>query len=165
MEFQIRPISGGEWRLWRSLRLRAVEESPNSFRGTLGRESAEANEWWSKLIETTVADPRGLLLVAEAGPDPVGMLFGLLDADLEVLDIGAMWVDPEARRQGIGTGLMETAFIWGRDAGAERVELWVTVGNQAAEEFYRNGGFDQTGETEPLRKGSELTVVKLSVRI
>lgn len=165
MEYNIRPITGDEWRLWRSLRLRAVEESPDSFRSTLAAESAEAEDWWKKLIGATAEHPRGLLLVAEAGTDPIGMLFGRLDDDGEVLDIGAMWVDPEARRQGAGSGLLEAALAWGRNAGATRAELWVTVGNEAAERLYEGAGFASTGETEPLREGSELTVVRLSTQI
>lgn len=113
----------------------------------------------------TAEHPRGLLLVAESGLDPIGMLFGRLDADVEILDIGAMWVDPEARRQGVGASLVEAALEWAREAGAERSELWVTVGNDAAERLYAAAGYNPTGETEPLREGSQVTVMKLSARI
>jgi GNAT superfamily N-acetyltransferase len=165
MDFRIRPVNGDEWRLWRSLRLRAVEDSPDSFRSTLAEESAEADEWWSDVVRVTAEHARGLLLVAEQGLDPIGMLFGRLDDAVEVLDIGAMWVDPEARRQGVGVGLVEAALAWAREAGARRSELWVTVGNEAAEKLYEAAGYSPTDETEPLREGSELTVVKLSARI
>ena len=165
MDFRIRPIAGDEWRLWRSLRLQAVEESPDAFRGTLDRESAEANEWWIRLIATTAEHPHALLLVAEVGSDPVGMLFGRLDDDAEVLDVGSMWVDPTLRRRGIGTGLINAALDWARDAGAGQAELWVTRGNVAAEELYDKIGFVTTGDTEALREGSELRVVKLSAEI
>jgi len=165
MEFRIRPIAGDEWRLWRSLRLRAVEDSPDAFRGSVARESAEANDWWIKLIETTADHPRALLLVAEVGPDPVGMLFGQLGDGSDVLDIGAMWVDPEVRREGIGSCLVEAAVAWGRGAGANRAELWVTEGSEAAEGLYRKAGFAATGEAEPLREDSELAVVKMSAQI
>jgi GNAT superfamily N-acetyltransferase len=146
MDFRIRPIVGGEWRLWRSLRLRAVEESPDSFRGTLAEESAEADEWWSDLVLVTAEHPRGLLLVAEGGLDPIGMLFGRLDAD-------------------VGAALLEAALEWAREAGAQRSELWVTVGNEAAERLYAAAGYTPTDETEPLREGSEVTVVKLSASL
>lgn len=165
MDFLIRPISGDEWRLWRSLRLRAVEESPDSFRGYLARESAEADEWWIALISNTADHPRGLLLVAEVGSDPVGMLFGRLDSDSDLLDVGSMWVDPEARRQGIGRGMIEAAVAWARKAGATSAELWVTEDNEAARTLYENVGFVATGEAEPLREGSEVTVVKMSAAI
>ena len=165
MEIHIRPIRGDEWRLWRSLRLRAVEESPDSFRSTLAQESAEADEWWSDLIGSTAEHPRGLQLVAELKSDPAGMLFGRLDEDCRLLDVGAMWVDPDARRHGIGRALIDAAVEWGRAAGAVRAELWVTQGNKAAERLYEERGFVPTSETEPLREGSEFTVAKLSAPI
>jgi GNAT superfamily N-acetyltransferase len=145
--------------------LQAVEESPDAFRGTLDRESAEANEWWIRLIANTAEHPHGLLLVAEVGSDPAGMLFGRLDGEAEVLDVGSMWVDPPLRRRGVGEGLINAALDWARDAGASRAELWVTSGNLAAEELFAKVGFVATDETEPLREGSELRVVKLSAEI
>lgn len=165
MDIEIRTISGEEWRLWRSLRLRAIEESPDSFRGTLAQESAEADGWWSDLIERTAEHPHGLLLIAEVDSDPVGMLFGRLDDNSELLDVGAMWVDPDVRRRGIGRALVDYALAWARTAGAGTAELWVTEGNLAAELFYGDCGFVSTGETEPLRDGSDLTVTRLSAPI
>ncbi len=161
VDLQIRTISGDEWRLWRSLRLRAVEDAPDSFRSTLGEESAEADEWWRDLIGRTAEHPRGLLLVAEVDADPVGMLFGRLDDNSELLDIGAMWVDPFIRRKGIGRRLVAAAMEWARAAGATSAELWVTLGNDAAERLYESAGFEATSNVEPLREGSELSVVKM----
>ena len=165
MNVRIRSISGDEWRLWRSLRLRAVEESPDSFRSTLGEESAEADEWWRDLIGRTAEHPRGLLLVAEADSDPVGMLFGRLDESRELLDVGAMWVDPDSRRMGIGRGLLDSAIDWAKEAGATRAELWVTLGNEAAERLYEGAGFGPSGDVEPLRPGSKFDVERLVASI
>ena len=161
MEFNIRTILGDEWRLWRSLRLRAVDESPDAFRSVLAQESAEADEWWRELIASAADHPHGLLLVAEADSDPVGMMFGRLDDAGEVLDVGAMWVDPELRRKGIGRGLLDAALDWARAAGASKAELWVTAGNDAAKQLYETAAFALTGDEEPLRHGSELTVCRM----
>ena len=165
MDVRIRTIRGDEWRLWRSLRLRAVEESPTSFRGSLAEESAEADERWIELISKTADNPNGLLLVAEADSDPVGMLFGRIDDSSEYLDVGAMWVDPDIRRKGVGRGLIDAALDWARAAGASQAELWVTIGNDAAERLFEKSGFAVTGDTEPLRDGSDLAVAKMSAEI
>jgi ribosomal protein S18 acetylase RimI-like enzyme len=162
MNVLIRTISGEEWRLWRSLRLRAVEESPDSFRSTLIQESAEADEWWRDLIGKTAEHPHGLLLVAEADGDPVGMLFGRIDEPGELLDVGAMWVDPDLRRRGIGRGLIDAAVDWARASGVSSAELWVTSSNVAAVRLYEQAGFTSANETEPLRDGAELVVVKMA---
>ena len=160
MDVRIRAIDGDEWRLWRSLRMRAVEESPDAFRSTLGQESAEADDWWIKLIKKSADHPHDVLLVAEVAGDAVGMLFGRLNEG-ELLDVGSMWVDPEARRKGIGRRLLATAVEWGVSAGAQHAELWVTRDNTAAWRLYEQAGFAPTGETEPLRHGSELMVERL----
>ena len=161
MDVRIRAIDGDEWRLWRSLRLQAVEESPDAFRSTLGQESAEADDWWKELIGRAAAHPHGLLLVAEADGDAVGMLFGRLNEGGDLLDVGSMWVEPEVRRNGIGRRLLATAVEWGAGAGANQVELWVTRENTAALRLYEQAGFAPTGEIEPLRHGSDLVVEKL----
>ncbi len=165
MDVRIRAIDGDEWRLWRSLRLQAVEESPDAFRSTLGQESAEADDWWKELIGRAAAHPHGILLVAEADDDAVGMLFGRLNDGGELLDVGAMWVDPGFRRRGIGRRLLATAVEWGASAGAQRAELWVTDGNLAARNLYEQAGFSLTGDSEPLRHGSELTVHRVAADI
>ncbi len=165
MDLWIRPISGDEWRLWRSLRLRAVEDSPDAFRSSLSQESAEADEWWIELIRQAAEHPHAVLLVAETDADPVGMLFGRLDDGGELLDIGAMWVDPDMRRRGIGRALLEASLSWARDAHATRAELWVSSSNEAARQLLLSAGFASTGETEPLRAGSELVVNKMAARI
>lgn len=160
MDVRIRAIDGDEWRLWRSLRMRAVEESPDAFRSTLGQESAEADGWWIDLIQKTADHPHDILLVAEEEGDAVGMLFGRLNEG-DLLDVGSMWVEPENRRQGIGRRLLAYAVEWGVRAGAKRAELWVTKENTAARALYEQAGFSPTGDTEPLRHGSELSVEKL----
>ncbi len=165
MDYTVRQIEGSEWRLWRSLRLRAVEDSPDSFRGSIAQEGAEAEEWMKQLISSAADHPSGLLLVAEVGSDPVGMLFGRLDGEAELIDIGAMWVDPEVRRNGIGRALVEAALEWARQAGAERAELWVPEGNHSAEQLLQLVGFAATDETEPLRAESEFNVVRMAARI
>ena len=160
MDLRIRAIDGEEWRLWRSLRLRAVEDSPDAFRSTLGQESAEADDWWIQLIKNSANHPHDVLLVAEVDGDAVGMLFGRLN-DGGLLDVGSMWVEPEVRRTGIGRRLLATAVEWGASAGAQRAELWVGEDNVAAQRLYKQAGFAPTGETEPLRHGSDLTVERL----
>ena len=157
----IRAIGGEEWQLWRSLRLRALADSPDAFRATLEEEINQPDEWWAEIIGVTAEHPRGGLWTAELDGEAVGMLFGRIDREGRVLSVGAMWVSPNVRRLGVGDGLLQAAFEWGREAGVRRAELWVTEGNSIAQSFYTHAGFRPTPETQPLRKGSPLTVNKL----
>lgn len=165
MDFSIRPIRVDEWRLWRSLRMRAVEESPDAFRSTLALESAEADEWWVDLIKQAAVHPQALLLVAEVAGDPVAMLFGRLDEETQLLDIGSVWVDPEMRRLGIGHRLVDAAMTWALGRNAVGAELWVTPSNEAAQRLFEQFGFTPTDDSEPLRNGSALQVIKMAAQI
>lgn len=145
--------------------MRAVEESPDAFRSELALETAEADEWWIDLIRQAAIHPQARLLVGEVDDDPVAMLFGRLDDETQLLDIGSVWVDPDMRRRGVGRGLMNAAMSWAEERGALGVELWVTEDNEAAQRLFEHFGFTLTGESEPLREGSEATVVKMRARI
>ncbi len=70
--------------------------------------------------------------------------------------IGAMWVDPVLRGQGIGARLFDTVVAYLRSLGCEVIELSVTETNAAAIALYRSRGFELTGKSEPLRPGSAL---------
>jgi GNAT superfamily N-acetyltransferase len=162
MSATVRDLSSDEWRLWRSLRLLALQDSPDSFRSTYDEELAQPDAWWRDLVATTVEHPRGLLLIADVDATPVGILFGRIDPTSQVLSIGSMWVSPMARSTGVGRALLQTSLAWATEAGAPAAELWLTAGNAAAERLYQSAGFTATGETEPLRDDSTSTVLKLS---
>jgi GNAT superfamily N-acetyltransferase len=161
MKVVIRTIAAGEWPVWRDLRLRALAEAPDAFRPTLEEESNQPDRWWSELIGATVEHPRGGLWVAWADDEAVGMLFGRLDEEYTVMEIGAMWVAPDVRRQSVGTGLIEAAIEWARGLGVSVASLWATEDNTEAVAFYRQRGFQSTEVTNTLRPGSHLTVRKL----
>jgi GNAT superfamily N-acetyltransferase len=161
MTIRVRPFEEGEWRLFRELRLRAVADSPDSFRETLGETRDTTDEQWADLVSATVAHPRGLLLVAEQGEAGVGMAFARVDED-RLLHIGAMWVAPEMRGRGAGRLLLDATITWGSAGGAGQAGLWVTEGNTAAAALYTSAGFEYTGDSMPLREGSDLTVAYLT---
>lgn len=74
---------------------------------------------------------------------PLGFLIGRVVAgEAEVLTIA---VDPVARRQGIGAGLMSRFLDTARDRGAEVAFLEVAADNHAALELYRGCGFTENG--------------------
>jgi len=161
MKVMIRTIGAEEWPVWRDLRLRALADAPDAFRPTLEEESNQPDQWWDELIRATVEHPRGGLWVAWADEDAVGMLFGRVDDEHTVLEIGAMWVAANVRRHGVGTGLIEAAIDWARGFGVSEASLWATEHNAEAAAFYRRHGFQSTEETDGLRPGSHLTVRKL----
>lgn len=156
----VRQLKTTEWSLWRDLRLRAVRDSPDAFRATLDEELARQNSDWADIIRATVEHPRGTLLVAEVQNEPIGMIFGRIDAMETCAEVGAMWVNPTARGAGAGGALLDAAISWAADYGVSRLELWVTDGNAAAGALYSSRGLSRTGATEFLREGSTRTISK-----
>lgn len=75
---------------------------------------------------------------------PRGFLMGRLVADeAELLTLA---VAPEARRQGIGRGLLRDFAATSRAGGATRAFLEVAADNAAACRLYRREGWRETGQ-------------------
>ncbi len=161
MAITIRTLDADEWREWRDLRFRALADSPDSFAGTLEDERIKPDHEWTDIIGRTADHPRGNLWFAEQESDKVGMMFGRITEDFDLLEIGAMWVAPETRRRGAGRLLLQAAFAWAHSQGVPTADLWVTEANTAAVAFYEAAGFTPTTETKKLREGSDLTIRKM----
>ena len=84
-----------------------------------------------------------IILVAEAGGEPVGQL-GLHLARYGVADLG-MVVAPSWRGRGVGTALMAEAVERARAAGAHKIALQVWPHNAAAIALYERFGFQREG--------------------
>ena len=52
-----------------------------------------------------------------------------------------LWVEPEYRRQGLGTKLLQQAERWARKAGLAKIGLHVFGSNDAAIRLYRSAGY------------------------
>ena len=59
-----------------------------------------------------------------------------------------MWVDPSARRRGIGRRLVDAVLRWARDRHQPAVWLWVASHNTAAKRLYEEAGFSDSGLVE-----------------
>ena len=76
-------------------------------------------------------------------------------ASTHVADVGLM-VAFDARRQGVGTALMQAAVGWAREAGVRKLELHVFPWNAAAIALYETFGFEREGyRKRHYRRGGE----------
>lgn len=151
---RVREAQRGEWEIYRRLRLQSLDESPDAFRTLHAERVGVPDEEWEQGYEQGVAADHFVTFFAEA-PEPVGITMAMIEDG--VLQIFGMWIDPEARDQGLGRGLLDAVFTWGKIRGARAARLAVTIGNDVGEHLYARAGFEPTGETEPLRDGSELS--------
>jgi ribosomal protein S18 acetylase RimI-like enzyme len=160
MSITIRELRQGETSIYRSLRLRALADSPDAFGSTYGVESQRTREEWEERIKASLSDTYIYNLVAEVEGHPAGMSVCVFDeTDRSLCHLFAMWVAPEFRKRGVGRKLVGSAIEWMKSKGAKRAQLSVTEGNQAAFSLYTSFGFVDTGLREPLREGSPLQVI------
>jgi ribosomal protein S18 acetylase RimI-like enzyme len=159
MTLRMRNFEVDDWATLRDLRLRALADAPDAFGSTLEAEERMSEADWIGRAAPPADSPPCINLIAELGEEPVGLAYACLDAaDPGRANLYAMWVDPSARRSGLGRAIVERVADWALSAGAERLVLEVTEGNRAALGLYEREGFALTGERSPLRPGSSLYV-------
>ncbi|MGH0029347.1 MAG: GNAT family N-acetyltransferase [Myxococcota bacterium] len=83
----------------------------------------------------------------DAGEALAGMCIVRVDrghpvhAEKERAEISDLFVEPSARRRGLGGALADAALRWAEERGVPRVEVRVAAGNAAGQAFWRARGF------------------------
>lgn len=95
-----------------------------------------------------LASPRHSVLVAATDD---GRVLGMVGVEKRLMieigepaEIVAMVVDADARRGGLGRGLIDAACGWARDQGCERMFLRSNVVREQAHAFYPALGFERS---------------------
>lgn len=147
----VRRIQPDEGEALRRVRLAALSDSPEAFGSTYSREMLLTGDEWADRARRSASGSERALFFALDRESIVGLAGGYRPdgtaADVELI---SMWTDPSARRSGVGRRLVDAVIEWSRSVGAERVDLWVTKGNDPAEDLYRAMGFVETGDYQPL---------------
>jgi GNAT superfamily N-acetyltransferase len=162
---EIRRLRSGDGGQLRDVRLRALADAPYAFSSSSGRESVLGPEFWEDRVAESELGEDGVVFVAFGDGRSFGMAGGFfVDQEREVAMLWGMWVDPSARRGGLGQQLLEAVAGWAQDAGADRLRLAVTdcEASTAAAALYRKLGFVETGEREPLEWNPSLITRVLS---
>lgn len=153
----VRPIAANEWRLYRSLRLRALRESPDAFASTYECEAIRSDDDWEARISAAATSTGAQAFFAFHHGEPCGLVWcKSSEAEPDVVEVFQMWVDPVSRGIGAGRALLASAIDWAESRGAQRVRLGVTIAHTPAMHLYRTGGFCGIGLPEPLRLGCTL---------
>ncbi|HSO94143.1 MAG TPA: GNAT family N-acetyltransferase [Candidatus Dormibacteraeota bacterium] len=138
----IRRLLADDWEEFRSIRLRALADAPQAFSSTLDEALRLADDEWRHRLRGRVQ------FIAITGGGAVGTAGGLEDgAGAQLI---SMWVDPRARRSGVGSRLVTAVSEWARDCGCAALCLWVVEANLAAEGLYLRCGFSRTGKSKPV---------------
>jgi GNAT superfamily N-acetyltransferase len=151
----VRVAGGDDWAVWRTLRLRALRESPGAYGSTYAQEAGAPASHWQERLEREGS----VSVLAFDGDRPVAVGAGYPDLP-GLLHVVAMWVDPSWRGRGVAHAVLRALEEWATGRGL-RLHLDVSTGNAAARRSYERYGFVATGETRPLREGSEERVERM----
>jgi len=158
MDIEVREATVSDVEGFRSLRLSALELAPESYRQIHADEVDTSLEGWVEHLVRSADDPDAGVFLALTDRDAAGMIVVATDRDDESMSIDGIWVDPAHRRNGLGHAMVVAATEWGCRRSARIARLAVNVSDEAAERLFLECEFVPTGETEPLREGSDETL-------
>lgn len=100
-----------------------------------------------RLLLATLRDEDAAIWLAEQDGAAQGFCAARIDAAPPIHDetlraeITDLWVEPSARRRGLGRALVETALAWVAEQEVARVEVRVATRNAEGQGFWRALGF------------------------
>lgn len=128
------------------------------FRGIVSEQHLPTDTPWRRSLAETIAADDPSILVVELNRTVRGFVtFGSSrdsNAPPTTGEVRAMFVDPSAWRQGIGSALMKGALAGLRERGFEEVTLWSFERSMRSRSFYEALGFRLDGARQS-RFGSE----------
>lgn len=147
-EITVRALTEDEWETYRTLRLEALQESPDAFVADHDSEAGEPEEFWRARMR------RSARLVAEAGDELVGVV-SIGDAAESDAENGGqlfgLWVRPDWRGRSVAANLVRQGATIAEGQGYQRLFYWVGTDNGRAVAFASSFGFRPTDERRPMR--------------
>ena len=134
-----RRIREADWAVARTLRLRALLDSPDAFASTWAGENVLTEAQWQSRARSNDEGRTTVGVFALLAGKEVGLVVGVRRD--QAVELNAMWVAPEARRLGAGRALIEAVAGWAREVRADELVLEVTLTSEAALALYRASGF------------------------
>src|ERR1700728_1779680 len=130
----------------KTVRLRALQDTPSAFSSTYAQESplSEA-EWLQRAAKWDNGRGRVCFLAMDEGAPCRIIACYFDDHDPPRPNVVSMWVAPEQRKTGLGSRLMNEVQRWAQSRGAAELRLMVTSNNARAISFYERCGFVFTG--------------------
>lgn len=149
-EISVRLLAEEDWDLFRSVRLAALAESPESFVATHEEESGFDEGFWRERMR------RSHRFVAEQDDTVVGVVsVGPHSEDPESGDLFGLWVAPEHRSAGVSSRLVHAGAKQAIEDGRVRLYYWVGTENGRGIAFASNAGFRVSSERRTARKAHE----------
>jgi ribosomal protein S18 acetylase RimI-like enzyme len=162
----IRVLSEDDWKIYKLLRLRSLQESPDSFGSTYEREHQFQDKEWLFLLDSNGGDKLALPLVAELNGSALGLAWGLIhEPGDQIAHVYQMWVSPDTRGLGVGKLLLNRIIVWAKSTDLQALSLAVTTTNLPAVKLYRSSGFLPHGGLKELRSESTVRVQPMMLEL
>jgi ribosomal protein S18 acetylase RimI-like enzyme len=144
-ETVVRVLTEYDWGVYRTLRLAALQESPEAFVDSYAEEVGCSKKWWRSRMR------RASRLLAEYGGVPRGIASCAIDDDPAIAEVFGLWVDPATRQVGVAWSLMEAATHLATTQSRNYLYYWVGTENIRAIAFASNFGFRPSPDRRPAR--------------
>jgi ribosomal protein S18 acetylase RimI-like enzyme len=120
----------------------------------LGQEVVDdgVEEWYGVDSVRDALGESGTRLLVATDDAVVGFVHAVVDGDEG--HVLRLYVDPEHRRRGVGSRLLERACEELFERGADRVFALVLADNERGNAFYRDHGFEKVDENETTIAGN-----------
>lgn len=128
------------WQRLKSLRERAVRDSPDAFGSTLAEILSVSQEQWIEQLEK-----RPTFVACEQDAD-IGMARASFVSDSAEAWLISMWVAPDFRGRRAGEQLARTVIALARERGCTKMFLEVVDHMVPAISLYERLGFSPTGD-------------------
>jgi len=146
-EISVRSLGEDEWEQYRSVRLSALEDSPDAFAASLAEEQQFDEDYWRRRMR------RSQRLIAEDSEHAVGVasLGQADDGNPKVAELFGLWVAPDLRGRGVATLLVQAGADVARAVGRTHLAYWVSTDNGRAVAFASGFGFRPGNSRRPMR--------------
>jgi L-amino acid N-acyltransferase YncA len=153
-------LTPAEWPQLRTVRLRALRESPSAFASSHELEATRSeHEWRATFVDGTwvvARTPHGIVGLARTTQ---------ADAGPAQRYVESVWVDPGFRQRGITRQLLDALIERERRMEVRELLLWVIDGNDTARRIYEHLEFRSTGERHLLNDRSGRFEERLALRL
>lgn len=161
----VRPFEMSDLEGVKTLRLKSLRSDPQAFRASYEEENKRTlSEWRDRFMRTQGEDPSAAIFVAVNQ----GQIVGMVTANKKEANkwkISAVYVDPDCRRRGIGSGLLSKTIKSLREKGEHKeIELDVNAEQMYAVRLYEKFGFETTSR-DAMKMGDGLNHEKLHMRL
>jgi ribosomal protein S18 acetylase RimI-like enzyme len=158
----LEPITAKSALAFKTVRLRALRDSPAAFGSTYAKESQLTDADWVTRASQWSGE-RSILYLATDEGIACGIAGSFLDEDDATrAHLVSMWTAPTHRQRGVGRRLVNAILAWACLRRARTLQLMVTCDNKSAIMFYQRLGFSLTGRTEPYPNDPALIEYEMS---